>query len=171
MVARLDAAGIPYMLSGSTAVGVYATPRMTRDIDIVVALEPLDADRFARLFAEDFYCDAEAVRRSTMARGIVNIIHLERIVKVDVVVRKDTPYRRLEFERRRRARIDGTEIWVVSPEDLILSKLAWAKDSRSEIQLGDVRTLLRTVADLDRGYVEQWARELSVTTLLNEVQS
>ena len=42
------------MLSGSTALGVYAVPRMTRDIDIVVALEPDDADRFAELFAEDF---------------------------------------------------------------------------------------------------------------------
>lgn len=171
MVARLDGAAIPYMLSGSTAVGVYATPRMTRDLDIVVALEPQDADRFVRLFADDFYCDADAVRRSAAARSIVNMIHLERVVKVDVVVRKDTPYRRLEFERRRRASIDGTEIWVVSPEDLILSKLAWAKDSRSEIQLGDAGTLLRSVAGLDRAYMEQWARELSVTTLLHEIQS
>ena len=58
----------------------------------------------------------------------MNLIELRRVVKVDVIVRKDTPYRRLEFDRRRRARIEGVDIWVVSPEDLILSKLAWVKE-------------------------------------------
>lgn len=159
------------MLSGSTAVGVYAVPRMTRDLDIIVALEPQDSDRFAQLFADDFYCDADAVRRSVSTRGIVNMIHLARVVKVDVIIRNDTPYRRLEFERRRRACIDGTDIWVVSPEDLILSKLAWAKDSRSEIQLGDARTLLRVVPDLDGTYLDHWAGELSVRVLLDELRS
>ena len=39
MVGRLESAGIDYMLTGSMALNCYATPRMTRDVDFVVALQ------------------------------------------------------------------------------------------------------------------------------------
>jgi len=71
-----------------------------------------------------------------------NLLHLESVVKVDMIVRKDSEYRRTEFERRRRIELDAFSLWIVSKEDLILSKLAWAKPSGSELQLRDVRNLL-----------------------------
>jgi hypothetical protein len=40
---RLEAAEMPYMVTGSMALGVYAVPRMTRDIDLVVELAAADA--------------------------------------------------------------------------------------------------------------------------------
>ena len=43
--ARLDSAGIAYMLTGSLAMSFYARPRMTRDIDLVVALEAAAAEQ------------------------------------------------------------------------------------------------------------------------------
>jgi hypothetical protein len=69
VVSRLEGARIPYMLSGSTALGAFATPRMTRDLDMVVQLDESDADRFVSLFIDDFYCDADAVRRTVASRG------------------------------------------------------------------------------------------------------
>ncbi|MGA2244759.1 MAG: hypothetical protein ABSH48_07170 [Verrucomicrobiota bacterium] len=44
---RLDGADISYMLTGSMAMNYYAQPRMTRDIDIVVALRSTDTERVA----------------------------------------------------------------------------------------------------------------------------
>ncbi len=38
----LDAAGIDYMLTGSVAMNFYATPRMTRDIDLVAVVALVD---------------------------------------------------------------------------------------------------------------------------------
>jgi hypothetical protein len=64
---------------------------------------------------------------------------------VDFVVRKDSPYRRREFARRKSASLESQEVYFVAAEDLILSKLAWAKDSRSEMQLNDVRNWLQYV--------------------------
>jgi hypothetical protein len=55
----------------------------------------------------------------------------------------------------------------VSREDLILSKLAWAKDSGSEMQMRDVQALL--VGGADRTYLERWAPELSITELLRKI--
>jgi hypothetical protein len=66
--------------------------------------------------------------------------------------------------------IDKQQMWLVAPEDLILSKLEWARDSRSELQLRDVRALLRAVQVLDQVYLERWARDFGIADLLHEVQ-
>jgi len=100
-----------------------------------------------------------------------NLIHTEAIVKVDFVVRKNTPYRTEEFNRRRPVVIDGQTVWVVSPEDLILSKLVWAKDTRSEIQLRDVRRIITDQPSLDFPYLNRWGSLLGVGELLREVQT
>jgi hypothetical protein len=99
------------------------------------------------------------------------VIHRDAIVKVDVIVRKNTAYRIEEFRRRRIVDVDGHPLWMIAPEDLILSKLLWAKDSRSELQLRDVRGILALQgAALDAGYLDRWATSLSVDALLREVQ-
>jgi hypothetical protein len=50
---RLGAAGISFMLTGSVAMSCYAQPRMTMDIDLVVALTTADAETFVHLFEAD----------------------------------------------------------------------------------------------------------------------
>jgi len=163
-IARLERAGIDYMLTGSMALAHYEQPRMTRDIDLVVALSVGDAGRVAALFSPDYYLSDEAAERAIRERGMFNILHLEKSVKLDLIVRKGTPYRQEEFARRRRVMLPGFEAWVVTREDLILSKLVWAKDSASELQLRDVRALLAT--DPDLAYLGRWAAELSVSAAL-----
>jgi len=163
---RLDEAGFEYMLTGSTALNYYAEPRMTRDIDIVVALNPKDANSVVALFEGDYYVPRNAVVRAITNQTLFNIIHSESIFKVDCIIRKNTDYRRLEFERRQRVEVDGLEIWIVSKEDLIISKLLWAKDSRSEFQLRDVKNLLKSGFDAD--YMKRWTRKFDLDDLLRE---
>jgi len=169
VTARLGGARIPYMVTGSIAVNFYAVPRMTRDIDLVVELAEEDAGRIVRLFQDEFYVDAEMVRRAIAERGMFNLIHNRFVIKVDFVVRKDTEYRRTEFTRRRGVAVEGHPFFIVAPEDLVLSKLVWAKDSRSEVQLSDVRNLLASVEKMDREYLALWAERLSVGALYREV--
>jgi hypothetical protein len=166
---RLAEAAIPYMITGSIAANFYTVPRMTRDIDIVVELLERDIGRFIPLFEKDYYLDPETVRAAVKNRGMFNLIHNEHIIKIDFVVRKDTPYRRREFSRRKKVAVDDLDLYVVSPEDLILSKLDWAKDSRSEIQLNDVRNLLKSVKGLNRSYLARWAKALGIESLYREV--
>lgn len=90
-------------------------------------------------------------------RSAFNLIHDRTVIKVDCIVRKATPYRRVELARRRPVTIAGRVVQVVAPEDLLLSKLAWARPSRSEVQLRDVRSLIACVPDLDWPYLERWA--------------
>ena len=167
---RLEQASIAYMISGSIALSYYAEPRLTRDIDIIVELRSDDAERLADLFATDFYIDTEAVRDAIARHGMFNVIHYESVMKVDFIVRKDTPYRQQEFLRRYAIDVEGMRLWIVTAEDLVLSKLVWAAESRSEMQLQDVRNLMTAVTTLDWTYLEHWAAELNVVELLHEVR-
>jgi len=166
---RLDRARIPYMLSGSVALSVYAQPRMTRDVDFVIDIEEAQVDQFVQLFEGDCYVDRESVLEAVRLRGMFNIIHQAWVLKADFVVRKDEPFRKMEFERRRNVSVSGKEFSIVTAEDLILSKLHWAKASRSELQLGDVKNLILSASNLDWSYIRRWAKKLSVVHLLGEV--
>jgi len=168
---RLDSAGIAYMLTGSMALALYTRPRMTRDIDLVIECRSPDSDIIVRLFEVDCYVDAEEVRDAIASRTMFNIIHNEWIIKADFIVRKDDNYRQLEFGRRRRFTIEGVPVWVVSPEDLILSKLHWSKEAESELQREDARVMMQTIQDLDWIYLEKWAENLGVKTLLSEMKA
>jgi len=142
---QLDHAGIPYMLTGSLALSYYTQPRMTRDIDLVAEMERADAQRLATLFQPEYYVPEPAMRDAIRDRGMFNLIHAASVVKVNCIVRKDEPYRHTEFQRRSRVRLGDVELWLVSREDLIVSKIAWASDSRSEVQRRDVENLKRAI--------------------------
>ena len=169
VTADLAGAGIPYMVTGSMAANFYTVPRMTRDIDLVVELSERDVDRVTRLFQQDYYIYRDMVQRAVRDHAMFNMIHNALVVKVDCVVRKETEYRREEFARRRAVSIAGQRVFIVSPEDLILSKLDWAKESRSEMQFTDVRNVINSVQDLDRTYLAQWADRLGLAALYREV--
>lgn len=167
---QLEGAGIPYMVTGSMAANFYTVPRMTRDIDLVIELSERDVNRVTGLFQQEYYIDRDMVQRAVRDRAMFNMIHNALVVKVDCIVRKETEYRREEFARRREVSVAGQMVFIVSPEDLILSKLDWAKESRSQMQLDDVLNLLRSVQGLDTEYLNRWADRLGLTTLYQEVR-
>ncbi len=168
LCARIEAAGIGYMLTGSLAMAYYARPRMTRDIDVVIELAAEAVGVLKTALGADYHVDADAIADALREQRPWNTIHLPTVVKIDLIPRKQGEYRRTEFERRRRVDFAGVELWIVSREDLILSKLDWARDSRSELQLRDVRHLLE--GPLDQEYLQRWAAHLGVERLLEEVQ-
>jgi hypothetical protein len=165
----LSTRGLPFMLTGSFALAYYATPRMTRDLDIVVALNVHDVDQLVAAFAPDFYIDAETARTAVQLERMFNLMHLESGVKIDFIVRKSSEFRHVEFARRQPVSIAGTRTWIVSREDLILSKLVWALEFNSELQRRDVHQLLAEAVDFD--YIYKWAPQLGVATLLNELMT
>lgn len=170
VVKRLESARIPYMITGSIAANFYTTPRMTRDIDIVIEVEEKDAETLFSLFSSDFYVDKNSIINAIHNKQIFNIIHSEGIVKVDFIIRKDTNYRNLEFKNRRSIVFERQKIFIVSPEDLILSKLFWARESLSEMQIRDVNNLFKTIHNLDSVYIEKWVHELELDEVYNEAK-
>lgn len=156
------------MLTGSLAMNFYAVPRMTRDIDLVLAVTEADVERLRNLLEPDYYVSPDAVEEAIRHASSFNAIHREGIVKIDCFPRKLDPYHVTEFERRQRVDLGEFSTYIATREDLIVSKLLWAKESRSEIQLRDVRNL--ATGEVDDAYVNQWVRRLGVAELWAEAK-
>jgi hypothetical protein len=163
---RLSSRGIAFMLTGSFAMAYYAVPRMTRDLDIVVELRPQDVPQVVAAFSADFYIDADIAMAAVASERLFNLMHYGSGIKVDLIVRKSSKYRLLEFSRRRSIEMGAIKTWIVSREDLILSKLVWARDAGSELQLRDVGQLLSGA--VDKNYLRIWAPLLGVESSLEE---
>ncbi len=164
---RLEAGRIPFMLTGSFALGYYGKPRMTRDLDFVVSLIEQHVERLMAAFSPDFYIDEDEARAAIKTQRMFNLMHLSSAVKVDLIVRKDSEYRQLEFSRRRSVDLAGVATWITSREDLILSKLVWARDASSDLQRRDVQSLLEE--SVDWTYLKEWAPKLGVGAMLEEI--
>jgi hypothetical protein len=157
---KLSSINVSYMLTGSLAMMYYAQPRMTRDIDIVIELNKFQIENFIRLFENEYYLAPEAIKDSVETFFIFNLIHRDSLVKIDFVIRKPEEYRLVEFNRREKIIFSGIDLYIVSKEDLILSKLNWAKESNSDLQIRDIKSLLNT--GYDEVYLSGWAKKLNL---------
>jgi predicted nucleotidyltransferase component of viral defense system len=159
----LNGTNIPYMVSGSMAMTLYTIPRMTRDIDIIVELNKEDIDKFYDIFAGHAYIDKLTVEEEVKRRGMFNVIDHRTGYKVDFMLKKFNEYRGKEFDRRQFTTAFGFPMWVVSLEDLILSKIIWIQEYQSERQMEDIKNLLRN-DKADMAYIQEWCQKLGLNT-------
>ena len=169
VISQLNQANISYLISGSVAANYYTIPRMTRDIDIVIELTRDDISQFTELFSEGYYIEECVVEEEVRRRGMFNLIHKEYSVKVDFILHKETDFQKEMFNSKKTINIDGIPMQIISLENLILMKLLWAKDSLSEMQLNDVKNLIKTATELDTTYIENWVNKLDIGHIYNKV--
>jgi hypothetical protein len=171
LVKKLSGAGIPFMLVGSVAASYHGHPRSTFDIDAVVDADQETLFRFARSLGEGYYVSEESIREAIRFRAAFNVVDEASGYKADLIVRKDRPFSRTEFDRRMRVMILDEIVEMATPEDVILSKLEWSKLGSSERQWEDALQVARTQKDhLDLVYLEKWAVELGVADLWHRLR-
>ena len=160
----LDAVSVPYMLTGSFASSLHGMPRATQDIDLVIAPNPASLEALLKNFPEDqYYVSREAAFDAYQRFSLFNVIDFASGWKIDFIVRKPRDFSQLEFERRAPAKVLGTTVFVATPEDVLISKLEWAKLAESERQIEDAAGIIRTQGhDLDTAYIEHWAEKLGL---------
>jgi hypothetical protein len=169
----LDSLGIAYAIGGSLASSVYGVMRFTQDADISVQSFSAVADRFCKAVKDEFYISEQAMRQALESCGSFNLIHFETSFKIDLFVLGPEGFGRRVLARRRNARLSdagGAELAVVSPEDVVLLKLRWFKetDCTSERQWDDVLGVLAVQEKLlDFGYLTASAQELGLSELLD----
>lgn len=172
IVDLLDKAGIEYMVSGSVASTVYGEPRTTNDIDIVIDASEQKLEKFLDSISSEYYCNKSVAIDAIKNRSMFNIIDVQCGWKIDLIIKKSRPFEILEFQRKKHAEVLGTQAFLVSAEDSIISKLAWARSSQSETQLRDVLgMLINRYEQLDFDYLQKWAALLELSDTLKELIS
>jgi hypothetical protein len=172
-VIRIERLGIPYAVTGSTAGIFYGEPRLTNDIDIVVALALADVPAFVAAFPlEEFYCPPEevlAVEVRRGQRGHCNLIHHDSGFKADIYIAFDELHR-WALAHRRAVDVDGLRMSVAPVEYVILRKLEYFREGGSEKHLRDIRGMLEVSASqIDRMLLEQWIERLGLAVAWNRV--
>ena len=170
IIELLEKAGIPFMVTGSYGSSHHGMPRTTNDLDVVIDPTAEQLETLCSLLADRFYISAQAARDALQHRFMFNVIDTAGGYKVDFIIRKDRPFSIEEFVRRRPALVHGRTVYVASPEDVILSKLEWSAQTRSERQVQDaLNVAIVQWPQLDQGYLRRWASELGVSESLETI--
>jgi len=170
IVAILKKLDRPFAFTGGLAAITYGDPRSTRDVDLIMEIDPWEkdfADTLADLLNEDFFFSIEGCREAIEEQTMFQAIHKDTMFKIDFHLADIVPG---SCERRHDVKIPtGQVVPMVTPEDSILSKLVW-------IQLGsdrsrkDVVAMLRVQETLDNDYLEATAEQLGVKPILDELR-
>ena len=162
-----DSLGLTYAVMGGLAVRIYGISRPTFDIDITLAVDPANVQPILEAVKRLGFITNEVYERGWVDRvagmPIVKIQSCTKDHNIDVdLFLAESDFQRQLLSRRRRAQANGFATWFVSPEDLILLKLAASRPR----DIGDIADILFMQGQLDEGYMRHWAKELSISDRL-----
>ena len=162
--AALDTVGIPYFVTGSFASSAHGIPRSTNDIDIVISPSREQLEAFLAQFPDsDFATSREDAFDALKHRSQFNIIDYATMWKVDVILRQHTPFDASRFARREIVEIAGVSLPTASAEDILITKLWWAKLGESERQIVDAAGILKVQgSSLNLDYIDRWVAVLEL---------
>jgi len=172
----LDRLGLTYMVTGSVASTAYGEPRLTHDVDVVVALTAEEAGKLGTAFPpESFYCppvEVLVVEARRDRRGHFNLIHHSTGWKADVYLAGQDPLHAWALARRSRLELGpGRSFWLAPPEYVIVRKLEYYREGGSEKHLRDIRGMLAVSGDiLERQSMEELIRQGGLTEAWRKAQ-
>ena len=168
----LDKLKIDYCITGGFAVSVWGRLRSTFDIDIVVKLKQEKIKLIVkqlRLLSKAGYIDELAAVEAVNKGGEFNYIHSDSGIKIDFwVIKKDDNIGISELKRRIGKNIGKQKIYFISPEDLILSKIRWFKESGSDRHLDDIKSVIK-FSKADFKYLKQQASKQGTLDILSKL--
>lgn len=166
VVETFERLGISYLVTGSVAAMAYGEPRMTNDIDIVAEIGEQHVAGLLESFPPDeYYVSGEMIREAIRHQGQFNVIHPSSGLKIDIIIRRNTPFDVSRFSRTRRIQPGETyQANFAAPEDVIIKKMEFYKAGGSEKHLRDITGIIKiSGADVDRRYIEGWAERLGLS--------
>ena len=159
--------GINYFVTGGIATIVYGEPRFTRDIDVVLAVVPRDAERFLALWSpQQFYLPPREVFEEESARsmhGYFNLVHVDSGLAADCYVAGGDPLHDWALANVQVFDVEGLPVRVAPVEYVIVRKLSYFAQSGSTRHLEDIARMRHIQGDaIDVEQVERWVRVLGI---------
>ena len=144
--------------------------RSTRDIDVVAVITLETVDSFLSAIGNnEIYVPVDEAKAAAESGGSFNVLHTTTGGKVDVFVcLPSDAFEASRLDRRVKLNVLGVDTWVATPEDVVLSKLLWRVQTRSEVQWRDCVEVAAT-QNLDVKYLQIWATQLGISADVEEL--
>jgi hypothetical protein len=163
----LEACNIPFLLSGSFASNYYGIPRSTKDADFVLQTQRAVGPEFSKQLGEDFLLDPQLSFETNTGTFRQVLHHRGKAFKVELFLLSQDEHDQSRFRRRRAVQLHDRRVWLPSPEDVIVTKLRWARGKDKD----DARDVMAVQRDkLDWGYIEEWCRRHGTLALMEEIR-
>lgn len=160
LIAAFNQFGIQYYIGGSVSSSVHGMARKTQDIDVIANIQPSQIHLLAGLLQNEYYLDEQAWKDALRHGQAYNVIHLNTMMKVDLMPFKRRAFTREEAQRAQAYTLEaGTRpLNIASAEDAILTKLEWFQmgGRTSGRQWNDILEIIRRQGDaLDLVYLRR----------------
>ena len=174
----LEKAGIDYMIGGAIAVWSWGEPRSTQDVDLVIHLKVEQINALSKeLEKVDIFLPPDIILENlyeTRADLPINAIHGASGYKAEMfLVREDDELRQSAFQRRVKVDFgpEVGEVYVHSPEDLILYKMLYYSLSQQTKHIRDIGSIIKVMGEqLDDDYILKWASKKQLTAIWQEIR-
>ncbi len=173
MVEALEQVGIPYAITGSIASSVHGEPFQSQDVDFAIQMTVDQARSLHQTLPQRFYRSPEHLEQVARMGGMANLIDTGTSLKVDLSVLRPGDFFATVLSRRVPASFahGGPTFYTVSPEDVILMKLDWRRDSKSQKQWENALSVARVKgARMDWKYLFAQAAKLDLTEDLTSLR-
>jgi hypothetical protein len=173
LVEAFERLGITYYIGGSVSSSLHGLARRTQDVDVIVDIRPGQVRSLVQALQNDYYIDEQAWHDAVRRGFPYNVLHLNTMLKVDLIPFKRRAFTREEARRAQTHILEaGTRpVRVASAEDAILTKLEWFEmGGRSSVrQWNDILGIIKQQGTaLDIPYLAHWADVLGVRELLEQ---
>ena len=166
MIEAVEAAGVAYMIGGAVAVWAWGEPRATLDLDLVVNIPLRAVSQLSKeLEQRDMPVPEEIILDNILEDRVdipINAIHMHSGYKADLYpLREGDELRISALDRRQKIDLGKPlgEVYLHSPEDLIIYKLWFYSISQQTKHIRDITSVVMTLGDeLDLNYIENWVK-------------
>ncbi len=169
VIAALARSGLPHMVVGSFARNFHSFARSTQDADIVLAVDAAGLVRFEAELGPEFSLDPQSTFETNTGTFRHTLVHVATEFKTELFLLSSDPFDQERFRRRLPFQFGGHPSFVLTAEDVIVSKLRWSRPKDIE----DIRDVIAVKGDaaLDWPYLHRWTAIHGTRARLDEIRA
>jgi hypothetical protein len=171
VVRALNDAGVRYMVVGSLSSNVYGIPRSTKDADFVVELTDSAIQSIVQSLGDAYLLDPQMSFETITGTFRYRLKHVASAFLIELFLISDDSHDQARFARRRRTQLAGQDVYVPTPEDVIITKLRWSRHGNRHKDVDDVRGILSVQGNkIDWDYLNLWCDRHGTRALLDRIR-
>jgi hypothetical protein len=172
VLARLDSLCMPYVIVGSFATNVYGVARATKDADLVVQIGPGQLGKLIESLGPELDCDRQLRFESVTGTRKIELSDRETAFTVELFWHSDDAHDQERFARRQKFTLLGRDVWILSREDVLVTKLRWLLIANRPKDRTDIESVIAIQRDaIDWPYVVGWCDRHGTRALLEQIRA